>query len=280
MPERLSFGEKETAKLPYLIAANIWNTINEESEEYQQSFMKGLQDCQEGLPNDKEHLDDKTYIFSKIYEKSKETELFFKNLEKEKDIVCLEPQKLYFQVLEKGSGPSYKGQRKIKCRSSFKSTTGEILSDTFNTGPATIDLSEVIYGFAKGLSGMQVGEIRQIYIHPNLGYGLLSSADKGGYLTCKIQLLSIDSEDTFELTSSILPKNLEIPTQSEELVRMWNQTHGYSHGYRIWQHYGKGDAELVKKVLIELEKLKGDVDISDVQSQNLLNRLHWNLYHK
>lgn len=281
-PKYLSFSEEEKFKLPFLIAANIWNTISDESEEYRSSFIQGCLDSEAGIQTNIDDLleDKKIIAFSKIHKKIKETELFFNGLNNDNNFVCLESQKLYFRTLEHGSGPTYTNQKKITCRYSFKSSDGEILSDTFNTSPVTIDLSETIYGFGKGLKGMHIGELRQLYIHPNYCYGLLSSIDKGGYLTCNVQLLSIESEGSYELTNEKLPKSIEIPFYSADEVKEWTKKYAYYNGYRIWQHYKKGGEGILKKVLDELGKFNTDreVDISDFQSQNLLNRLHWNLY--
>ncbi|MCH9616963.1 MAG: hypothetical protein SP4CHLAM5_05500 [Chlamydiia bacterium] len=49
-------------------------------------------------------------------------------------------------------------------------------------------LNQVITGFKLGLVGMQVGEVREVYIHPDLGYGTGGSLPPNSLLIFQIEL--------------------------------------------------------------------------------------------
>ncbi len=57
-----------------------------------------------------------------------------------------------------------------------------------------IKLSQVIPGLAHGIQGMHVQEKRTLFIHPTLGYGVLTTLPPGSALVVKVHLLDIDSQ--------------------------------------------------------------------------------------
>lgn len=59
---------------------------------------------------------------------------------------------------------------------------------------AALDLNLLFPGFAKGVQGMQVGEIREIEVPPQEAYGLFTDFKKWQALSLKVELLAIDKE--------------------------------------------------------------------------------------
>jgi len=283
LPSLLSISNSDIKKLPFLVAAGIWNDIKEENQDFQQAYLLGCQDCNSGLPLQKDSKDPFRYqelrAFSKIQQKLDATNQFFDQLDLDRNYLCFEPKQLYIRTLEEGIGEILSNQGAITSRYIFKSPDEQVWSDTFNSLPTQIHLKETIPGFAKGVKGMSIGEIRQILIHPNLAYGVFTTAEKGVYLNCKVQLINIDN-DSEKLGEHQIFQDVKIPAISASELAIESKRVGYRSGDRAWQHYKKSPYYSLKQVLAELETLeKGkEFDISDELSQNLFNRLHWNLY--
>ena len=84
-------------------------------------------------------------------------------------IVILTENKLQFKQIKKGDGKIC--SEKDTPIVSYKGTLidGKIFDQSSNGVP--FPLNRVIKGFKEGLIGMQAGEIRELYIHPDYGYG-------------------------------------------------------------------------------------------------------------
>jgi peptidylprolyl isomerase len=98
-------------------------------------------------------------------------------LSKVSEITLLENE-LYYERLSEGKGPpvvmpdsTYLFHYTVSIP---KKNTLQKLKTIFDTRqknqPNTLNLSQVIPGFANGVIGMAVGERRKLYIHPKLGY--------------------------------------------------------------------------------------------------------------
>ncbi len=85
--------------------------------------------------------------------------------------------KVYIEVLEEGSGPKITSSNAVSIYFKQYDISGTILKDTFNSKPSTIPLWKMIKGFQLGLEGACVGERRKIYIHPDYGFGKISSKE-------------------------------------------------------------------------------------------------------
>lgn len=93
-------------------------------------------------------------------------ENFLINNLKDKDVIELEKQKLYYKVLKKGK----KGQVEVYHTPIVK-ITGRYLDGTiFTTMEETINLSETLPSLKKSILGMHLNEKRQIFIHPSLAF--------------------------------------------------------------------------------------------------------------
>lgn len=58
--------------------------------------------------------------------------------------------------------------------------------------PLSIPLNQTIPGFKKGILGMKVGEVRRIYIHPDLGYGTSGQLMPNALLIFDIELVKTE----------------------------------------------------------------------------------------
>lgn len=79
-------------------------------------------------------------------------------------------------------------------------------------GPITSTLEKLIPGIALGMIGMGVGEVREILVHPDFGYGAFSEFASGMPFWVKVELLDCkESSDSFaklELPVDMIP-NIE-----------------------------------------------------------------------
>lgn len=58
--------------------------------------------------------------------------------------------------------------------SELKNSELQLIYSTYNDKkePLQIDLDAVVKGFQKGVQGMQLGEVRTVYVHPDLAFGM------------------------------------------------------------------------------------------------------------
>ena len=80
-----------------------------------------------------------------------------------------------FEVLKKGSGTEAKTGDNVLVAYKGMFTDGKI----FDQGefPFTLGAGQVIQGFDMGVTGMQIGETRKVYIPSDLGYGPTGSGN-------------------------------------------------------------------------------------------------------
>ncbi len=97
---------------------------------------------------------------------------FMKDNSSAEDVVVIEPNKLQYIVLKKGTGETVTDEDSPLIEYTGKYMDGTVFSTSEETGgPITIPLKHTIPGFKKGISGMAEGEKRRLFIHPDEGYG-------------------------------------------------------------------------------------------------------------
>ena len=79
-----------------------------------------------------------------------------------------------------------------------------------------------------------------------------------------------------------VPLDLKIDTSSFADLNYEEETKniGYATGYRLWQHYKKSSLYTVSQVIDIITQLQAgmDTDLDSEANQNIINRLHWNIY--
>ncbi|MEI8365385.1 MAG: FKBP-type peptidyl-prolyl cis-trans isomerase [Parachlamydiaceae bacterium] len=293
---KLSFTQEEAKRLPFLVAANILNNMENIEPAYVKSFIAGMKlseeskDCPVAPARFSTYWDPKKLL--KIKNNLRFSDEYFALLSQNKSMTCLAPLRLYYRLTTNGEdpGPPLQLFTKVVVHYTITLPDGEVLVDTFKSGsPEKIDLHETIPGFALGMKGMKIGEEREVFIHPSLAYGIFTALDKGMYLKAQIRLVDIydtsDDKDVLDFSNvEVLDLHKELDNlgvlEEKECIEISN-AFGLTSGYQIWQHYKKEPGYTLSQILewirlIETEKV--DPDISSVNDQNLINRLHWNLY--
>lgn len=122
---------------------------------------------------------------------------FLKEYKQNKGVVSLEDGKLLYEVIKKGDGDSVEPYSKPLIRISCKSLNGESIPQT----EEFIELDEAIPGLKAGLVGMKEGEVRKLYIHPELGFEKDASL-----LIVEVALVKADATSEAHAASEELPQ--------------------------------------------------------------------------
>ncbi len=115
---------------------------------------------------------------------------FFASLLQDPSFTSLVDLCLYYKTLEKGAGRFLDKETKVYVDFDIFDPSGKCLRAE---SQLLIDLEKMIPGFAHGLQGMQIGEMRELYIHPSLAYGVHTYLEKGIYLKVLVRLVDIQN---------------------------------------------------------------------------------------
>ncbi|OJV07308.1 MAG: hypothetical protein BGO14_01055 [Chlamydiales bacterium 38-26] len=280
----LKFNPSQLSQLPDLIAANICYVMDAEGIDYQESFINGMKDADTGKESKVGFLDTHKYeklkTLAKIQNHLTLTEEYFSQLSKDPKVNCVVPFKLYYKIDQEGNGAPLEKQTSVELNYIVKTFQDKVVADQWSI-PKWIDLAETIPGFSLGLKGMKIGEIREIYIHPSLAYGIYTTFEKGVYLKALVRLVSIDHETVIKPIPELvfLDCKLGIPDKMDLSFSEEEKKLGYFRGYQVWQHYQKCKLYNLSEILAKITLFKNGQNSSlDVNGQDIINRLHWNIY--
>lgn len=169
------------------------------------SFIQGIRDGIAGKPaalSDKEYERQMILLQEKAFKHLSEDNLkaaadFLQKNSKEKDVIEVEPGKLQYIVEKQGTGSEVKDGSSPQIQYTGKYIDGTVFGSSQDTGgPITIPLDQTIQGFSKGLKGMKEGEVRKIFVHPELGYGTSGHLPPNSLLIFDVELIKADSPET------------------------------------------------------------------------------------
>jgi peptidylprolyl isomerase len=126
---------------------------------------------------------------------------------KQNGIISLEKGKVQYQIVKSGSGNAVQPYNSPLLRYKGRYLNGQ----TFGTssGDEVISLDETIEGFSKGILGMREGEIRTVYVHPDLGYGRHGLSMPNALLIFEVELLKADASAEAQAASNAEDAPLE-----------------------------------------------------------------------
>jgi len=80
---------------------------------------------------------------------------------------------LRYRIFKEGTGPKPEKGDKVKVHYTGKLTDGTVFDSSKGRGPFEfkVGTGQVIRGWDEGVVDMKVGEVRELVIPPNLGYG-------------------------------------------------------------------------------------------------------------
>lgn len=169
-----------------------------------ESFIQGIRNGLEGKPatlSDKEYEKQMMLLQEKAFKHLSENNLkaaddFLQKNAKEKGVIEVEPGKLQYIIEKEGSGEAVKEGGSPQIQYTGKYVDGTVFGSSQDTGgPITIPLDQTIQGFGKGLKGMKEGEVRKLFVHPDLGYGTTGHLPPNSLLIFEVELIKAESPE-------------------------------------------------------------------------------------
>ncbi len=242
-------------------------------EDYLTSFLEGVKAKQnastlENLKNREFISNLNIYHIEQDLKKAKNLEIsnsFFNNLESQNEMVFIIPKKLCYKTIRKGEGKT------LSCSSQNASFhySCKILSDSILTEDVGTVKEESLEFFIPGISlsliGMQIGEIREVYIHPEYGYGESSYLPPNLTIIAKIELLNFLDSPLHSPTEITIAPSHQLPKRNDqELLEEYQKLccdEFYWQGVHFWSEMQKTkqvDFDIFVKHFLSFKKDKKD----------------------
>ncbi len=167
------------------------------------SVIKGIRNAANGKPaplTDQEFEQMMALLQAQAFTKIADDNLveanaFLKLNQSQEGVIEIEPVKLQFKILKEGSGDTVAQDHSplIHYKGSFIDGT-QFGSSEDTGGPITVPLSQTIPGFSKGIVGMKEGETRQLFVHPDFGYGTSGALQPNAMLIFEIEVIKANNE--------------------------------------------------------------------------------------
>ncbi len=173
------------------------------------AFVRGMQESAEGISaplSEDECVEALSMLHDEIMIAEAEKNLleanqFLESNSANKNVVTLETGKLQYQTLKKGSGDAVQTYNSPILRYKGSYLNGQIFGSS--NDEELISLDETITGLRKGILGMQEGEIRTLYIHPELGYGSQGPSAPNALLIFEVEVLQADASAAAQAAAQI-----------------------------------------------------------------------------
>lgn len=169
-------------------------------ESYLKACLEGMHDCQNGTYASR-FFEDPDFAMVKEMVQIEKDLRGIKNLEKAdayfndlKEFAPLIPKKIYYKVIKEGIGTPLS----IKANQVSFHHSSIIMDEHQTKNAGTVkeeSLEHLIPGIAIALIGMKQGEEREVYIHPEYGYGENSYLEPNVAIMAKIELLGFSEGD-------------------------------------------------------------------------------------
>ena len=125
---------------------------------------------------------------------------FLKGNLKHKGVISLENGKIQYQVVKPGFGNAVQSYNSPLMRYQGRYLNGEAFGSS--SGDEVVSVDETIEGFSKGIIGMQEGEVRTLYVHPDLGYGRHGLSMPNALLVFEVELIKADASADAQAASN------------------------------------------------------------------------------
>jgi hypothetical protein len=269
-----TFTKEEVSALPRILASSIQNTFE---EELSGEFLDGMR-----MAESKTHLEE-GYEALEFFDVLKVQNLA--KLAPPSNTTCLIPHKLFVRTVKEGTGQTALSisHHRIKANYLVESLEDVSLAGSYKLADTSeLDVTAMIPGVAHGMLGMKEGEIREIFIHPDLAYGLDSNFPSKHPIKVKIELVELKDPSSSEHFPSLKPidATYKAPNISScaEFISLQKHYARYC-GFRVWSHYKKL-APLVRLNDV-LSVLQNPTPFPALpQERTLLLKLEWFLYQK
>ncbi len=268
-----TFTPEEAKTLTQALAHSLQYSF---SEQISPEFIDGMKNAQ-AINTDPEELKFLEVLREQTFSSNKRKESL-QFLQKVSATHCLISNKLYFSILKAGTpnSPITLNHKTITTNYTIRSLEGKILYKS--EAPTKLSLENLISGLSHALLGMNRGETRKVYIHPDFAYGVHTEFGDGKALQIEIELLETEDAPTPTELSPLKPfdiahmaPNITSPEEFESLQKRYNRLCGM----KAWLHYKKAEPLIDLNDLIE--ELSFPHPLSD-QERLLITKLNWNIY--
>jgi peptidylprolyl isomerase len=231
---------KNEKKLSEYFGNALWDTLKKDAEpEEVEAFIQGMiSSGEEVTPTYSEHVFRETYDRQREWDQLREAknnlklaEFFFQSVKESYPAIA---DKIHYQILKEGQGEglnAFSAKMLVSYTISTFSGIGLCANEQ-----AEFKSNELIQGLVIGMNGMKIGEVREIYIHPEWAYGESSNLEPNLGLVAKIKLLDVTSKG--EAAQFLQP--LKLPSENfssaeiENGYTEWTQKLYHQLGQKIW----------------------------------------------
>lgn len=267
------------------LAKGIWKTALNFDSDLRIDFIQGFSKKIDRLSSKK-----KTGILPGSYSKYKEAQMNLalaenrlNKLFETSDVNVILPSKLGYQIIKEGNGKvlDYTKNQNLIVTYSIKDDFGRLLAEEKNKN---LDISLTILGFTEGIQGMSEREMRVIYMHPSLAYGVLTTIPSCSNIIAEVTLHKIiDTQNTIltkakevDLTFLTDPK---ISNEIEDSCRFLAFTLG-SHWRTLLNKDNSIDFEILSEKLTKLSQNNPyDIDLT-VEEEEAFHVILWEIINK
>lgn len=200
------FSQEEISKLSEAFGHFIGRNLKNPGVHFDiESIIKGIRNGYSGSPapmSEQEYEKMMAKLQEQAFKQLSQENLKAANAFMEKNkhaegIIELEPGKLQYMILEKGSGAEVKSNSTPQIHYVGKYIDGTVFGNSEDAGgPITIPLGQTIKGFSQGIVNMKEGEKRRLFVHPDLGYGTAGQLPPNALLIFDIEVVKAETPNT------------------------------------------------------------------------------------
>lgn len=269
----------------------IWDKIYEKENFYVDRFIVGMQAAENDWLNRKGPAYERTIpnfkpfdnfrvatMVKRGHNNFKEGEQAIKKVAMDPDIVEIIPGKLYYKIIQAGEGQRLSMNHDRAAMEYLLyylggDKSGKLLAaaSPSNLQKDMLNFHELIPGLAHGVLGMRVGEIREIYIHPDYAYGYKSRFEPGVAIKAQVELVFLPPrrEGASLKFPALQPvdeglKDFPEPISESEMEKVKSKA-AQAEGYSAWWFYGLGSDGFytLNDVIASLKRRQTEPDTSD-----------------
>lgn len=274
---------KEQEKLPLLLALSLKEMAPEKTQLI--AFIEGLKIAEQEKVNNQKSLEipaSLAYAMQLMSDpkvtKNLETSVQYLQKKQEEDSVSLIDNKICYKILKKGNEKGIDNKiNKVTINFTIKDVEDNLLAGNYAiSGPISCMLSELIPGMAYGMLGMRLHELREIYIHPELAYGVFSDFGNGKALSIQVELIESEATGT-DFHPCLIPVDLiKFHYPSETAIISLQEDYISFCGKAAWSFYKQKLPQLqLDNVLFFLQEENIVLSTEDRES---LYKLQWLIY--
>lgn len=263
-----------------LMARAIWEVAQEYDAEYFPYFLAGMETLEyQGQADRLARFPDYRRTFLEARANLKEADLLFEKLHLNPSFNILIPSKLCYRITKNGIGEIKGDGSHLSLSYSIFSPRDLCLATEKNI---RVNLKNTIPGFVAGIKGMQIGETREIYIHPSLAYGFNTSLDKCIFLRAVVQLHDIHDNREFDLNMSQYDLDFIKSNDHLRAVESNYKTAIIERAVDLARYLKKSDKldlNRIKKHLASYHETRNvESPVLTEDERDLVNQIHWGIY--